>query len=250
MVVWLTLTSFLGWLISTLTGGGSPLILIPVLSWFFTATAIPPIITIGMLFGNAHRVLLYWEKIDWQLLWWYLPGAVLGGSLGAYIFTKTEAEWLMILLGLLLIISGIANSFEKSQKLFQVKAWYFLPGGFIYAFLSGLLGSIGPLLNPFYLNYGLDKEEMVGSKSTHMIIVHLIKVITYAAFGALNWSHCSYGLLIGLAAFPGNWVGQKILVQMSQKQFKQIVLAFVALSGVFILWEKRALFSVFWSLSG
>lgn len=250
MVIWLTLTSSLAWLISTLTGGGSPLILIPLLGWLVAPAAIPPIITIGMVFGNTQRVFLYWQKIDWGLLWWYLPGAVVGGSLGAFIFTKTQADWLMILLGFLLIISGIASVFEGSKKLFPVKGWYFLPGGFIYAFLSGLLGSIGPLLNPFYLNYGLDKEAMVGTKSTHMIIVHLIKLLTYAVFGALNWSHCSYGLLIGLAAIPGNWLGQRILAKISQQQFKQIVLAFVALSGVFILWEKRAFLSIFWTLPG
>jgi len=34
----------------------------------------------------------------------------------------------------------------------------FLPAGFVYAFLSGLIGSIGPC-NLFYLNYGLLKKR-------------------------------------------------------------------------------------------
>jgi uncharacterized membrane protein YfcA len=244
MIFWLALTGFLGWLISSLTGGGSPLILVPVLSWFVAATAIPPIITVGMLCGNGHRLFIYWDKVDWKLLLWYLPGAVIGGGLGAFLFTRFQPEWLMIVLALFLIISSIASSFGKSQEIFKVQPWYFLPGGFVYSFLSGLLGSIGPLLNPFYLNYGLDKEEMLGTKSTHMIVVHLIKIITYASFGALTWSDCKYGLLIGLAAFPGNWIGQKLLEKISQEQFKQIVLTFVALSGVFILWEKRSMLGV------
>lgn len=245
MIVWLTLTGFLGWLISSLTGGGSPLILIPVLSLFVISTSIPPIITVGMLFGNAHRSVLYWQQIDWALLWWYLPGALVGGCLGAFLFTKTQADWLMLILGLFLIISSLASSFPKAQKIFTVKPWYFLAGGFVYSFLSGLLGSIGPLLNIFYLNYGLDKEEMLGTKSTHMIVVHIIKLITYGAFGALSWSDCSYGLLIGLAALPGNWVGKQILEKMTQAQFKSVVLAFVALSGGMILWQKRSLLAIF-----
>ena len=245
MVIWLALTGFLGWLISSLTGGGSPLILIPVLSWFVSPTAIPPIITIGMLCGNAHRVFLYWQNVDWKLFWWYLPGAVLGGSLGAFLFTKTDVEWLMLFLGMFLIISSLASTFPKTQQIFTVKPWYFLPGGFIYGFLSGLLGSIGPLLNLFYLNYGLDKEQMLATKSTHMITVHVIKIITYGFLGALSWYDCKYGLLIGLAALPGNWVGKQILAKMTQEQFKYIVLAFVGISGVLILWQKRSLLAIF-----
>lgn len=245
MVVTLTLTSILGWFLSSLTGGGSPLILIPVLSFFVEATAIPPIITISMLCGNSQRVFLYWQKVNWELLIWYLPGAVIGGSLGAFIFTQTEAQGMMILLGFFLIFSSISSSWGKTEHLFKVKAWYFLPGGFIYAFLSGLLGSVGPLLNTFYLNYGLDKETMVATKSTHMIVVHLIKIITYGALGAVSGSHISYGLLMGLAAFPGNWLGKIVLERMTQQQFKQVVLAFVALSGIFILWQERT----FWNVS-
>jgi uncharacterized membrane protein YfcA len=245
MVVWLTLTSLIGWFISSLTGGGSPLILIPVLGLFVSATAIPPVVTTAMLLGNSQRVFLYWQKVNWQLLGWYLPGAVVGGSLGAFIFTKTEPEWLIILLGLFLVISSFNHFFSKKKRLFEVKAWYFLPGGFIYALLSGMIGSIGPLLNPFYLNYGLDKEEMVATKSTHMVIVHVIKLITYGVFGALSWSNLNYGLLMGLAAFPGNWLGKKVLQNITQQQFQQMVFGFVALSGMFILWEKRALLSFF-----
>lgn len=242
MIIFLTIASILGWFVSSLTGGGSPLILIPVLSWFVTANAIAPIITTSMLCGNTQRVFLYWEKVNWSLSLWYLPGALVGGGLGAFIFTKTESEGLMILLAFFLIFSSITSSWGKNESLFGVKAWYFLPAGFIYAFLSGLLGSVGPLLNTFYLNYGMDKETMVATKSTHMIIVHLIKMITYAAFGAFNGSYLAYGLLMGLAAFPGNWLGKKVLEKMSQQQFKQVVLAFVALSGIFILWEKRDFF--------
>ena len=239
MIVWLTLASFVGWFVSSLSGGGSPLILIPVLAIFFSPGAIPPVLTTGMLFGNIQRVWLYWRDIDWLLMWWYLPGAIFGSCLGAFTFTKTELEWLPLLLGLFLIFSAIAYSFESKTPIFTVKAWYFLPGGFIYAFLSGLFGSIGPILNPFYLSYGLVKEEMIATKSAQMVAVHIFKIIVYAAFGAFTPAYVGYGVLLGLAAFPGNWLGKKVLSQMTPQSFRRIVIAFVGISGILLIWENR-----------
>jgi uncharacterized membrane protein YfcA len=154
-------------------------------------------------------------------------------------------HWLQILLGLFLISSIFTYGFGKKERSFTVKKWYFLPAGFMYAFLSGLVGSIGPVLNPFYLNYGLVKEEMIATKSTHMVVVHIAKMISYAVFGALTWEYLGYGLAIGIAAIPGNWLGQKVLANMSEERFRQLVLVFVTLSGIIILWDQRE-FLTFW----
>lgn len=242
-IIGLLTASFIGWFISSLAGGGSPLILIPALSVFVSASMIPPIITIGMVFGNGQRVSLYWQEIDWELTRWYLPGAILGAIAGAFLFTRLQLEWLTLLLGLFLIISIFTHRLAEKLTLFQIKSWYFLPAGFIYAFLSGLIGSPGPLLNPFYLNYGLEKGEMIGTKSGHVLVVHLVKILSYAAFGVLSLPIISYGLLIGIGAFPGNWLGQKVLDQMEEKQFRQIAIAFVFLSGIMLVWNQRQVLS-------
>jgi len=210
------------------------------MSLFFSPRAIPPVLTVGMLCGNAQRVWLYWQDINWLLMWWYLPGAIAGSCLGAFVFTKTEAQWLPILLGLFLILSAISYMFEGKMPIISVKAWYFLPGGFVYAFLSGLLGSIGPILNPFYLSYGLVKEQMIATKSAQMVVVHLFKIIAYALLSDFTPAYVGYGLLLGLAAFPGNWVGRQALSKITQKDFRRIVIAFVGLSGILLIWENRS----------
>ncbi|MDB9311701.1 sulfite exporter TauE/SafE family protein [Spirulina sp. CS-785/01] len=239
------LASSVAWFISSLAGGGSPLILIPVVSLLVGTASIPPIITTGMLFGNAQRVGIYWKNIDWYVTSWNLPGAIAGGVLGAFVLSRTRIEWLSVLLAFFLIASVISFLFRKETGGFSVKAWYFLPIGFLYAFFSGLIGSTGPVLNPFYLNYGLVKEEMIGTKSLNVLVVHIAKMIAYGLFGVLNMTDLGYGLVIGLAALPGNWLGQIVLQHMSDQQFRQVVMTFVAFSGAFMLWQQRQ-FLVFW----
>jgi len=244
-IIGLLVASLIGWLVSSLAAGGSPLILIPVLSLVMEAKLIPPIITIGMLIGNSQRVGLYWQSIDWELTSWYLPGGIVGAIAGAFLFTQLQLEWLSLLLGLFLITSIFSYRLANQLTVFQIKKWQFLPAGFIYAFLSGLIGSTGPILNPLYLNYGLKKESLIATKSIHVLVIHYVKLIAYGAFGALSLPILGYGIIIGIGAFPGNWLGLKILERMEEQQFRQLVFAFVVFSGIMFVWEQRDLFSLF-----
>jgi uncharacterized membrane protein YfcA len=235
IVVWLTLASFASWFVSTLAGGGTPLLLIPVIGFFLGPAAVPPILTTGMLLGHPQRLLLYWQDIDWELMKWYSPGAIIGAALGGFVFTQVQLQWLPILIAFFLLISALTYSCGKQLQALQVRAWYFLPAGFVFAFLSGIVGSTGPLLNPLYLNYGLLKEQMIATKSAHLLVVHIVKMITYGIFGAFTLPYLGYGLLLGLAAIPGNWLGQIVLQKLSQQQFRYLAVGFVAFSGFLIL---------------
>ena len=155
--------------------------------------------------------------------------------------TQIPVKWVSFLVGLFLLISGINLIIRNQEKSFTVRAWYFLPAGFIYSFLSGIIGSMGPLLAPFYLNYGLEKEELLGTQAVNRMVVHIFKAITYAVFGNLTLSYLGYGILIGVAAYPGNRLGHLVLEKISPQLFRQLVTAFVIFSGLFLLWEQRSL---------
>ena len=245
IVLWLSLTSAGAWFVSTLVGGGSPFILIPAIAFFLGPIAVAPVITLGMLLGNAQRVWFYWPHLNLFSFWWYLPGALFGACLGALALTKVQIEWLPLLLAVFLLTYALGYVIKGANQSFSVRPWYFLPAGFIYAFLSALLGSTGPLLNPFYLNYGLGKEELMATKSAHMVVLHLIKIIAYAAFGTLTWSYVGYGMVMAIAAIPGNWIGQIVLEKISEERFRHLAVGFIAFSALVMLWEERGFF-LFW----
>ncbi|PZV14746.1 MAG: sulfite exporter TauE/SafE family protein [Pseudanabaena sp.] len=294
-IVYLSVVSFFAWIVSTLAGGGSPFVLIPLVNLLMGAASVPPVITIGMFFGNAHRVLLFWSEIDWELTAWYAPGAITGAVLGAYTFTKIHLDWMQIVIAIFLIVSAVLFGLEKSpekaaaednakhlklvdnskdleeieelieinqlgelselsdlgqsalipkavKSKFQLQAWHIMPAGFLKAYVSGLVGTTGPVLNPFYLRYGLVKEKMLATKAAHMTIIHVVKIITYGALAAMSKEQILAGLAIGLAAIPANLIGKYLLSRMSHQQFRQVVLAFMAIGGSWMLWQQRTLF--------
>jgi uncharacterized protein len=231
--------SFVAWFVSMLTGGGCPLVLIPLVTVLLGAQSVAPIITTGMLFGNVQRSFLFWQEVDWPATRWYLPGALFGAVLGAYVFTQIQAGWLQLALGVVLLLMVLNYWVRLPIAPIAIKPWHFLPFGFLNAIGSGILGSTGPILNPVYLNYGLVKESMVATKALHQISLHAVKLTAYAALGAYRSEYFVYGLCIGLAGIPANWLGKLVLERMSQDQFRYAVVALLAVSGATMIWQQR-----------
>jgi uncharacterized membrane protein YfcA len=240
----LGLASFIAWFLSMLAAGGSPFVLIPLVTLLFGSPSVAPVITTGMLIGNVQRVVFFWRDIDWVVTLWYLPGACVGAVLGSYVFTQIHLEWLQLLLGAALVLMVIHYWLgqwlnKDNSPGITIHAWHFLPMGFLYAFGSGVVGSVGPVLNPAYLNYGLVKEKMIATKSFNVAIAHIIKIVTYAALGAFTSPYVLYGVIIGCAAIPANWLGKLVLARMSSEQFRHVVFTFIGMSGAFMMWQQR-----------
>lgn len=238
----LTGVSFVAWFLSMLAGGGSPIILIPVITLLLGSPAVAPVITVGLLVGNLQRSCFFWSEIDWQVTAWYVPGAVTGAMLGVYAFTHIHADWLGILLGLALVAMVLnywISRWWQPLKGFTIRPWHFLPVAFLNAIGSGLIGSTGPIMNPMYLGYGLEKEAMVATKALNKTTLHIVKLISYLSLGALDQTYLGYGLMMGMAAIPANWLGKQVLQRMTSEQFRQMVFALVAVSGCLMLWEQR-----------
>lgn len=244
VLFWLGSVSFTAWFTSMLVGGGSPLILIPLVTFLLGAQSAAPVLTIGSVLGNLQRGVLLRQHIDWSLTLWQVPGVVVGAVLGAYAFTQVQAEGLQAFIAIALLYMVLHSLLRDRIALptFTVKAWHFLPLGFINAVASGLIGSTGPILNPAYLSYGLEKEKMVATRAASLSLTHLVKILTYAALGLLSPTLVGYGLVIGGAALPANWLGRKVLEKMSAEQFQKAVISFVGFSGVWMLWQQRAVF--------
>lgn len=237
---WLILgvSGFFAWIISTLSGGGGSLLLVPVITIVVGAQAVAPIVSLSTLIAEPSRVYLFWKQIEWPLVYWYLPGAIPGAYLGAYIFTHLKAEWLQIILGIFLISTVVQYRWGEKKKSFTVKRWYFLLAGFLVALFSGIIGEIGPVLNPLYLNYGAVKDEMIGTKSVNGLVMQLIKLGTYTAFGVMTGPLLGYGLLIGLVATLANVVGKRVLKSMDEKRFRQVVITVMVVSGLVMIGDQ------------
>lgn len=241
-LILLAAAGYVAWLVSILSGGGGAMLLMPVLTWTLGPRAVAPVIAMVTLFDAPVRLKLFWQHVRWDVVRWYLPGAIAGAIVGTFFFDRlaeSHAHWLKILVGLFLISTVFQYAFGERERSFPMRLWAFTPIGFIVAMVSGVIGEAGPVLNPFYLNYGVQKEQLIGTKSFNSIGMQTTKLAGYFAFGALFKEFLIYGLVIGVAAACASFTGQHLLKRMEGKRFRQWVVGLMVVTGVILLWQER-----------
>ncbi|HKK16963.1 MAG TPA: sulfite exporter TauE/SafE family protein [Gammaproteobacteria bacterium] len=225
----------IAWIISTIAAGGAATLLIPVIGLLLGPQLVAPVISVASIMANPSRVLFFHDHIDWVLVRWLVPGSVLGAILGAWLFTQLQIEWLEIVLGLFLVSYVLQYRFSKKRLGLVIKPAWFFPIGILVSFLSGLTGATGPILNPFLLSYGLQKQQLVGTKAVNSFIMQITKLSTYTIFGALTLQIGIYGIALGLGAIIGVYLTHLHLLRINTEQFTLYVHLLMFVSGCLML---------------
>lgn len=228
---------FIAFAVSTIAGGGGALITVSAGSFLLPLDQMTPVVQLGNFVGRPTRIFIFWKNVRWDIAKWYLPAAWVGAFLGAWLFVQMELEWLKLIVAVFLISTLWQFRFGKKKQSFKMSVKAFAPLGFIVCFISSITGATGAVLNPFYLNLGVKKEELVATKAVNSFLVAIVQLSTYSFFGKLHGDLWLYGLAIGAGAAGGNFLGKRLLSQMSDKRFMQWVIAMMVLTGVVMLWQ-------------
>lgn len=233
---WLAaLAAFLAATLAAVTGFGGAAVLLPVLVAIFGVRAAIPILTVAQLIGNGSRVWFNRTELDWRLVGWFAIGAVPCGIAGGLLFTAAPIPILLRLLGIFLL-GVVAWRRFRPGPMPRVPPRGFVGIGGGAAFLSALVGSVGPVMAPFFLAAGLVKGGYIGTEALATVVMHLAKLGAYRAGSALPWSAVVAGLALGPAMIAGSWVGKRIVDRLPERVFIAIIeLTMVGAGLVFLV---------------
>ncbi|WCL49801.1 sulfite exporter TauE/SafE family protein [Leptospira sp. GIMC2001] len=263
------LISFLSFFQSTLSGGGASLLLMPLLSMLLGGIYVAPVMTIGTSITGVSRIWMFRNSIDWDLVKWYAIPSSIAAFAGAYILVNSNSDWIQLIIGIFLILSifqfinkarspqkseetNITNSLENiasdsidinhdldSEEIPKTIGMIpFLFIGIFVAFLSGLIGGVGPLMNIIYLKYGLSKEKLLGTRTANEMLIHIVKIITYFTLGNFPFIVIFCGTIIGVSGIIGSFFGKMLLSRISNVWFLRIVLFTMVVSGAIMIWQS------------
>jgi uncharacterized membrane protein YfcA len=231
----LLLAGIIAYIISTLSGGGGAIIMLPIVGFYLSPQVVAPVVNLGNMIGRPARLILFWNHIQWDIVKYYVPSALIGAILGGFIFIQLDNNWIQIVLGIFLLTTPFQFKMGKKKYSFKMKKQYFVPLGFLVTLISTLFGATGAILNPFYLNMGLVKEKMIATKTANSFIAGIAQIGSYAFLGVLEGKLWIWGFVIGIGAIIGNIIGKKLLVKMSELNFRRAVLIIMVLSGSIML---------------
>lgn len=128
---------------------------------------------------------------------WFALGGIPMALIGGYLFAAAPLSALTRLHGAFLLLVVVCRHLKPKQaRPFPAPAFAGIGAG--ASFLSALLGSVGPLMAPFFLAYGLVKGAYIGTEALSTVVMHVTKLVAYRQTSILTGAD----VIVGLAPGP------------------------------------------------
>jgi len=222
--------AFLASTLAAVAGFGGAAVLLPALVLVFGVRDAIPILTVAQLIGNLSRVWFNRRDLDLPVVGWFALGGVPAALIGGFLFASAPLSFLTRLLGIFLITVVVYRHAGKGGTVrLPLRAFPVL--GAVFSFLSALLGSVGPIMIPFFLAYGLVKGALIGTEALATVVMHVTKLVAYGSTAILTSRSITVGLALGSIMILGSFVGKKILDRLPERIFILLIEATLLIAG-------------------
>lgn len=228
------IAALLAFSISLICGGGAGLLLIPILGFSLAAAQVPAALSVGTSVSSITKIALFYKNIRWQIVKIFLPAAIPGVVIGAYLLSYLNPMYIELCMAIFLI-SNLPYLFIKSSdnphKSTLPQFWLAIVG-LLAGFISGLTGAVGVLFNRVYFRFGLSKEEIVATRAANEVILHIIKLFLYAWLGLFTLKALQIGAVVAVAAIASTFIMKYVLPKISVKLFSKMGYIAMVVAGV------------------
>jgi len=227
-----------GGFVSGLAGFGTALMALGIWLYVLPPSTAVPLVLICSVVAQSATLPSMWKSFDLTLVWPFLIGGLLGVPLGTMLVAHADPNVFKLTVGILLLVFPTALYFSAPMA--------FEFGGRIadgiIGFIGGILGGLAGLSGPPPILWasirGWGKDQRRGVFQTFNWTVLFVALCLQAATGLVGreviW-------LAGLA-FPstvlGSWIGARLYHALSDRNFRDIVLGMLFLSGAILVWNS------------
>ena len=233
---WLVLggAAFLASTLAAVAGFGGAAVLLPALAAAFGVRQAIPILTVAQLVGNGSRVWFNRRELDLRVVKWFSLGAAPLALAGGVLFATAPLGVLKRVIGAFLLCMVAWRRVRRGPPWRPgVRAFALIGAGF--SFLSALVGSVGPLMAPFFLAYGLVKGAYIGTEALATVVMHVMKLVAYQGAAILTPGAVAVGLALGPIMVGGSYVGKRILDRLPERVFMGIIEIVLLGAGIWFL---------------
>lgn len=231
-------------MLSAIVGMAGGIVLLSVMLLFLEPLVAIPLHGVIQLVSNSSRTIIQRQHVRWPIIGSYglllLPGSI-GGLFIAQALSPTIAR---LMIGVFVLVAtwspGVLLLGAHPERTDPHRR--FLAVGGVVGLVQMTIGATGPLIAPFFLNMGLSRQSIIGTKAACQALGHVVKVLV---FGFAGFAFPEYALplvLLCAMVIVGTWLGSQVLEYVSELWFTRLfktVLTVVALR--LVLWEGMAL---------
>jgi uncharacterized membrane protein YfcA len=241
-VLLLLLGAFAGGFVSGLAGFGTALMTLGI--WLYV---LPPSIAVSLVLicsvvSQVSTLPSFWRSIDLKLVWPFLIGGLAGVPLGTVMVAYADPKIFKLNVGVLLLVFPVALYFNRAPMAVGFGGRIADAAiGFAGGILGGLAGLSGVLPTLWATVRGWGKDERRGIFQTFNATVLGAALCLQAATGFITRDVLVLALLALPATLIGAWLGARTYRALSDRNFRDVVLGLLFVSGVTLVWSNLGL---------
>ena len=232
----LFLGAFAGGFVAGLAGFGTALMALGIWLYVLPPSDAVPLILICSVVAQSWTLPSLWRSFDFTLIRPFVIGGLIGVPLGTLLVAQADPNAFKLTVGVFLLLFPLALYFSKPMA-FRFGG---RPADAAIGFAGGILGALAGLSGPLPILWatirGWGKDERRGIFQTYNWTVLFAALCLQAASGLI----AGHVIWLALLAFPGTilgaWLGARCYHAMSDRNFRDVVLGLLFLSGVALVW--------------
>jgi hypothetical protein len=240
--VFLFLGALAGGFVSGLAGFGTALIVLGIWLYILPPAVVVPLVLICSIVAQTSTLPSFWRSFDFKLVWPFLIGGVAGVPLGTVLVAHADPGVFKLSVGVLLLAFPLALYFDRVPV--AVSFGGRIADGLI-GFAGGILGGLAGLSGPLPILWasvrGWGKDERRGVFQTFNWTVLSAALCVQAGSGFITAEILRLALLVLPATVIGAWLGARTYHALSDRNFRDVVLGLLFLSGFGLVWSSFGL---------
>src|SRR5712692_7853790 len=240
--VLLPLGALAGGYVSGLAGFGTALMALGIWLYVFPPSIAVPLVLICSIVAQTSTLPSFWRSIDFRLVWPFLIGGLAGVPLGTVLIAYADPRLFKLSFGVLLLVFPAALYFNRAPMAVSFGGQAADAAiGFAGGILGGLAGLSGPIPILWASVRGWGKDERRGIFQTFNWTVLSAALCLQAGTGFITGQLLWLALLVLPATLFGAWLGARTYRVLSDRNFHDVVLGLLFLSGVGLVWSGLGL---------
>jgi uncharacterized membrane protein YfcA len=231
-IIFIAILTIVASAVGTVAGFGMSAIMISMLVLFL------PFSIVLLLVGVIHWVASLWKALFFRkgrrpkITWSFGVPAAVGSFLGASLVFTFSAEILSMILGVFLVLYVLFLYFKPNFRIPRSRLNLFT-GGALSGFFSGILGIGGSIRSAFLSAYNLPRSSYLMATGVTGLAIDTTRIATYISQGITLSPKLLLGVLVFIpATLFGTVIGKKMVMQVSENRFREVVALFLLIVGL------------------
>ena len=235
------LVILLAGLVQGLAGFGFSQFALPLLVLVMGTQELIPIMVVLSLFLNMFLVHELRKNVRLKRIWPLMIGGALGIPFGTYLLLIADTSVMKLLIGLVILIFGLALLFEV-RKTVKNEKLAMLPIGFAGGILNGSVSMSGPPLIIFFSNQEMNKQEFRANLIAFFMFINLVTLPVFLYTGLLTTDVITASGILLPGMILGAFAGSRLALKIDEARFKKLTMILIIIMGCLSLASGLRLF--------